>query len=164
MPQVEVEPSVSDRLGSLADKPIDLGDDVYFRFLNFGFCHQKTGLETVLTSRDGDDESYHKKCLVHSNPSRNFGFCLFVCLFFSTLRPLGSIRLGSSFIRTCSCCKSLGRLPGFGWKAISFQRLSCLLCVALNAGRKRGESASAASCSHLHLNATVLSSIDIRRK
>lgn len=76
MPQIEVELSMSDRLGSLADKPIDLGDDVYFSFLNFGFCHQKTGLEILLTSWDCDDESY-KKCLVQSNPSRNFGFCLF---------------------------------------------------------------------------------------
>lgn len=41
MPQVEVEPSVSDRLGSLADKPIDLGDDVYFRFFKFWFLPPK---------------------------------------------------------------------------------------------------------------------------
>lgn len=56
-----------------------------------------------------DEECYCEKCLGHSSHSRNFGF-----LFFQTVRAQGPVHLGSNFLSTCSCHKSVGRLPGFG--------------------------------------------------
>lgn len=103
MPWLTVWPSLSD-LGALLTSRLALG--MLLILLNFGFHHCKNGYKILLTSWGFSGES-HKKCLILSNHLRKR-------IFFFTLGPQGSIHLGSSFISTCICCKSMGSLPGLG--------------------------------------------------
>lgn len=80
-----------------------------------------------------------------------------------TLRPRGSIHVGSNFIQTCSCCKSVGGSPGWGeGTLIPVSVLFAVLALNQAVSRRLAAAASCLSLSALHWNATVRSSIDTR--